>query len=198
MERVWHLGDSDFALPLSAALVAGLAAAGAQAQAVRFGLLFAGVLILVVATKVAWLGWGTGVALLDYKALSGHAAVVSALYPFMAWVVLRPFGTTYAWVAMALCLLLAVGVAFVLVAADEHSSAEVAGGWLAGASASIASTLHARRMHTRRGLMAIAIALLVWALCAWAMQYAHIGYWLIKLALLLSGNAIPHAWIPQQ
>lgn len=197
MERVWQLGDSDFAVPLSAALVAGLAASGSHAQALRFGLSFAAVLILVAATKVAWLGWGTGVALLDYQALSGHAAVVSALYPFLAWVLLRPLGSSIAWGAMALCLLLAAGVALLLVLHDEHSSAEVTGGLLVGASASVASTCHARHRPASLGLPALALALLVWALCTWAMQYAHIGYWLIRLALSLSGNSAPHAWTSQ-
>jgi hypothetical protein len=35
---------------------------------------------------------------------------------------------------------------------------------------------------------------LAYGAAAWAMQQAHVGYWMIKLALALSGNETPFRW----
>lgn len=194
MVRILHLGDLAVALPAGAGLTAALACAGSPRLALRFALSLAGVILLVGATKVAYLGWGTAIAPLDYKALSGHAAVAATVYPFMAWVLLRPLGMRYALLGVGGAALLAAAVALVLVMHEQHTQAEAAGGWLVGLSASLANIGRGYAPAASRWLPALSCAIPAALLCAWAVQQAHIGYWLVRLALLFSGAPVPHSW----
>jgi len=194
MLRVLHLGDLEVALPLGTALCAWLLAAGAWRTALRWGACFGAAVVLVGGSKIAHLGWGTDVGPLEFKALSGHAALVSALYPFAAWVVLLGQGRHAARVGLALGLLLGLLVAALLVANGEHTLAEASGGWLLGAAASLSGVAWSGDLARARLLPAIWWALPVFAIGAWLMEFAHVGYWMILVALALSGNSHPYPW----
>lgn len=194
MTRVLHLGDLEIALPLGAALAAWLLAAGARRTALRWGGCFAAVVALVGATKVAHLGWGTGPGLFAFQALSGHAAVVAGLYPFAAWVMLARTSRAAAKLALAGVLLLAAALPALLVASGEHSAAEAAGGWLLGGFASMAGAAAGDELRRARLMPALWWPLPVFVVAAWLMQSAHVGYWMIRLALALSGNSRPYPW----
>jgi len=194
MLRVLHLGDLEVALPLGTALCAWLLAAGAWRTALRWGACFGAAVVLVGGSKIAHLGWGTDVGLLEFKAISGHATMVAALYPFAAWVVLASQGQAAARVGLALGLLLGAAVAALLVATGEHTGAEAASGWLLGASASLLGAAWPGELARARLLPAIWWSLPVFAIAAWLMEFAHVGYWMIRLALALSGNSHPYPW----
>lgn len=194
LTRMLHLGDLELALPLGAALGAWLLAAGAWRTALCWGSSCGAALLLVGASKVAHLGWGTDFAPFAFQAISGHATVAAALYPFAAWVVLAHRGPTAARMGLAGGLLLAAMVAALLVAAGEHSAAEAASGALLGAAASLAGAAGSADLARARLAPAALWTLPVFVLAAWLMQSAHIGYWMIRLALALSGNRHPYAW----
>jgi len=194
MIRLLHMGDLEVALPLGAGLATWLLAAGAWRTALRWGACFGAAVVLVGGTKIAYLGWGIDLAALEFKALSGHATVVTALYPFGAWVLLRHQGPTVAAIALAGGLLFAATVAGLLVLRDEHTGAEAALGWLLGAAVSVAGVAWAKDLVGARLLPAIWWSLPVFAIAAWSMQSAQVGYWMVRLALALSGNSRPYSW----
>lgn len=194
MTRVLHLGDLALALPLGAALAAWLLAAGAWRSALCWGGCFGAAVLLVGGTKVAHLGWGTDFAPFAFQAISGHATVVAALYPFAAWALLQGRGHAAPRLALAAALLLAAAYAGLLVASGEHSAAEAASGWLLGSAASLAGTAGSGDLQRARMGQAMWWPLPAFMLAAWLMQSAHVGYWMIRLALALSGNSRPHAW----
>lgn len=194
MLRVLHLGDLEVALPLGAALCAWLLAAGAWRTALRWGACFGAAVVLVGGSKIAHLGWGTDLAQLEFKAISGHATLVSALYPFGAWVMLVRQGQAAARVGLAGGLLLGAGVAALLVASGEHSGPEALSGWLLGAAASLLGVAWSDELAQARLLPAIWWSLPVFAVGAWLMEFAHVGYWMIRVALALSGNSHPYPW----
>ncbi|WP_312514065.1 hypothetical protein [Massilia sp.] len=194
MMRMIHLGDLEVALPLAAALGAWLVAAGAWRTALRWGLCFGAAVVLVGGSKIAFLGWGTGLAALEFKALSGHATVVTALYPMLAWVLLYRQGPAASRVGLATGLGLGAVVAALLVVEGEHTGAEALGGWLLGAAVSLAGIALSRELRTARLLPGLWRSLPVFVVGAWLMESAHVGYWMVRVALALSGNSRPHAW----
>jgi hypothetical protein len=183
-----HLGDPRVTMPLGAALLAWMLAARAWRMALWWGLLLAGGLSLVGISKIVFLGWGGGVPLLGYKALSGHAAGASAVFPMLFWMLAH--GRADDWQGRALRLGLGLGVlnAVLLVFEDQHSVAEALAGYAVGAAVSLGSIrLGSAGMPALRlkGLLPAMVALLA---AAWMMKWAHLGYWMIRAARLLTGN----------
>ena len=189
-----HLGDLELALPLAAALATWLLAAGAWRTALRWSLSFGTAVLMVGSSKIAFLGWGTGMAALEFKAISGHATVVAALYPMVGWVLLVRQGPVAARVALAGGMTLAAMIAALLVIDNEHSSAEAVSGWLLGAAVSLAGVAWSGDLRTARPLTGVWWSLPVFTIGAWLMQFASVGDWMVRLALALSGNSHPHAW----
>ncbi|MFB9242901.1 membrane-associated phospholipid phosphatase [Massilia antarctica] len=184
-----HLGDPRLAIALGAALFAWLLAARAWRMARCWGVLLCAGLGLVGASKIVFLGWGGGVPALNFKALSGHAASASALLPMLFWMLLhgRADGWRRAGVGLGLALGALVGA--LLVAHGQHSVAEAAAGTLLGAAVSLGSIrLGAASVSVLplRGLLWAVLTLLV---AGWLMTSAHLGYWMIRAARLLSGHA---------
>ena len=191
MERwlqLLRLGDPGFTLPAAAGLTAWLLASRAWRMAFWWSLLFAAAIGLAGATKIAFLGWGGGWQVMDYKALSGHATGASALFPVLFTLLLQRCGAPVRALAILAGLGLGALVAAALVAGAEHSWAEALAGWCAGAAASLGALRLAGALPPLRPLSGMLAFVLVFAAAAWLMQWVHLGYWMIKVARLLSGN----------
>ncbi len=192
--QLFELGDLTLTLPLASAMAAGLLGARDWRAAGAWTVLFVLALALVGAAKLAFLGWGTGLPALDFKAPSGHAAGVSVVFPTLLYLLLRHGQARLRRAGLILGVLLGAAVAVLLVAAGEHSPAEAWAGWLIGSGASLAAIRLAGPAPAPRPLAGLACAALVFAGVAWAMQRAQVGYWMVKVALALSGNARPFPW----
>ncbi|WP_228893055.1 phosphatase PAP2 family protein [Pseudoduganella aquatica] len=104
--------------------------------------LFGAAMALVVASKLAFLGWGLGVPALHFRGISGHAARAAAVFPVLAWLLLGPGRRRGAAVAAGALLGMLVGVARVQVHA--HSASEVVAGCLLGWGVAAGFIWHAR------------------------------------------------------
>jgi len=191
---LFELGDLTLTLPLASAMAAGLLGARDWRAAGAWTVLFVLALAIVGMAKLAFLGWGTGVPALDFKAPSGHAAGVSAVFPTLFYLLLRHARAPLRRAAVAIGIALGAVVAGVLILAGEHSPAEAWAGWLIGCAASLGAVRLAGPAPVSRPLAGLACALLAFIGVAWAMQQARVGYWMIKVALALSGNARPFSW----
>jgi membrane-associated phospholipid phosphatase len=106
---------------------------------------------VTTASKIAFIGWGLGIASLDFTGFSGHAMFSAAIYPVLAY-------TLTAHAANRRTVLLAVlgGYALALLIAwsrvhiQVHSWSEVVAGSMLGASAS-AWTIW-RSQYTHHGM----------------------------------------------
>jgi hypothetical protein len=190
----YHLGNPVLTWPLAAAIVAWLLAARDWRAAGYWLLLFAAALAIVGISKIAFLGWGTGIPALHFQAFSGHAAGATAVFPVLAYLLLQGCAPPTPAAAAAAGLALGAVLAAVLVATGEHTAAEACAGWLVGAAASGAMLRIARSTPRPPLLAGLAASLLAYGLTAWAMQQAQLGYWMIKVALALSGNRYPFRW----
>jgi len=192
--QLLHLGDIELTLPLAAAAGIWMLAARAWRVAAAWALLYGGTIALVGGSKIAYLGWGIDIAVIDFKAFSGHAAGVTAVYPVLGYLLCRPAGRRLGLAATVAGLALGVVMAVALVTQDEHAVAEAVAGWLLGACASVGTVYQAEPRGVVPGPAAALCAMAVFFASASLMQSAHVGYWMIKVALVLSGNARPYSW----
>lgn len=191
--RLLHLGDLSLTLPLGAALAAWLLAARAWRSALGWSLLLACALGLVGATKIAFIGWGGGVPALGFKAISGHATGATAVFPLLFFVLLQRHGAQLRAAGIAAGLGVGALVAVLLVAAGEHTAIETLAGWTTGAAASLGGVKLAEGVAVPPALTGAAAMLLVFGAAAWLMKSAPISYWMIRAAMLLSGNLRPYS-----
>lgn len=188
MYQLVELGSLALTLPLAAAIGAMLLAWRAWRAALAWMVLFGLAVGLVGASKIAFMGWGTGWQDVCFKALSGHAAGVSAVYPTLFSLFLHASRVRTAQAGMGLGLVLGSLVALLLVTSREHSAAEAIAGWCMGTAASLLFMRLAGALPPPRPLIGTLVFGATFAAVAWSMQWAHIGWWMIKLARLLSGK----------
>jgi len=193
-EKLLHLGDLPLTLAVASAVTTWLLAAGAWRSAISWSVLYALTIGLVAGSKIAFLGWGTGVPGLGFKAFSGHAAGATAVFPTAFYLLVYRRGLRIRQVAVTAGLALGAAVALTLVIANEHTLAESAAGWLMGATASLASILLARDLPANGSLGRTAFAVLAFAFVAWLTSQVPVGYLMARAALALSGSDQLHRW----
>lgn len=192
--RILHLGDLALTLPAAGAICIWLLAGRNWRAAAAWSLAFGLAIGIVAASKIAFLGWAAGLPALQFKALSGHAAGFAAVFPALCRLPVRRAGRRVRTAATAAGLALGIVVASALVVDDQHTLTEAVGGWLLGSAASLAAVraLDGARAPAFGG--ALAVSLLAFALCAWVIGVVPVGYWMVKMALALSGNTVPTPW----
>ncbi|MCF5091837.1 phosphatase PAP2 family protein [Stenotrophomonas sp. PA-6-5C] len=135
-EGLSSLGDSRVLLPLSAVLLLSLAAPQ-RPMKWRWAITIAAVALLTLTSKIAFMGWGVGIASLDFTGISGHAAMSSTIYPTALWMLAcgrsqRP----WAWALAGVGLALAIAVSRLPLRA--HSVSEIVAGLILGLLATLA------------------------------------------------------------
>ncbi len=188
MTNTWamlsQLGDSRLLLPTAAVLIA----AGAwqrHAWARRWAVVLIAVGLIVLASKLAFLGWGIGIARLDFTGFSGHAAISAIVWPVVLWLLFGS-GQRGRW-GGAVGLMLAIAVAYSRLPLNAHSWSEVISGFVLGAAGTlmtISGSASAQRLH--RGW--VAAALLAGACVPVAIPQVHTHQMVVKLAKTLSGT----------
>lgn len=189
-----HLGDITLTLPAAIGLAVWLLACGAWRSAACWSLCYALALVLVGASKIAFLGWGTGLPAVGFKAISGHATGATALFPTLFYLLVPDNELALRRAAAGVGLLLGALVAVMLVVAGEHSVAEAAAGWVTGAIVSLTALRFAQAPPFPRSLHSLGCAVGVFLGTAWLIKSAPLGYWMARAALALSGNDHLHSW----
>jgi membrane-associated phospholipid phosphatase len=147
---------------------------------------------LVVATKIAFIGWGIGIRPLDFTGASGHAMRAMAIAPVMAYLLLQkaPSRVRLSGVLAGTAFGIVIGISRVVVHA--HSVSEVVAGWLLGGLVSLSfiqlsGSLQKCLFNPTRIALGMA-ALLAFALFA---KPAPTQRWLTEASLYLSGRDKP-------
>lgn len=187
-----RFGQAEIVLPCTAALAIWLAAVGDRRTVlVWLGCLLVA-LVATVATKVAFLGWGLGIASLDFTGISGHTLMATAIWPVLLSRV-TPRGHPAWHSAMALMgFTLALLVAISRLKLAAHSVSEVVAGFMLGGIVSGAAMFGAADApRLRQGI--ISIALTLWLAVAPVELPASQAHGLVvRLALRLSNHAQPY------
>jgi membrane-associated phospholipid phosphatase len=153
---------------------------------------------IVLATKLAFLGWGVGIASIDFTGISGHAMLSSAVFPTLAALLTlqqRPVIRALA-IASGFVVALLVGISRLVL--DAHSESEVLIGWTLGGLVTLTTLSVIRRVASdfagRTSPLPLALALVV-ILAISAPRGGQPGPethgLIVKMALWASGRAAP-------
>ncbi len=198
--RVTSFGDSIVTVPAAAAIILWLISGRAWRMAGWWIVLFGAGMTLVVATKIAFIGWGVGVAAIDFTGISGHAMRATAVLPIVGCLA---FNGSRQWIRLAgfaagLSVALLISASRVMV--DAHSVSEAASGALLGTAISwlfmrITSSVILPAINV--WLIVLSLAGLFWVSFA---DPAPTQELLTRFALKLSGHERPFTradWIAQ-
>jgi membrane-associated phospholipid phosphatase len=139
---ITRLGESGIIVPTAIVTALWMAFTMRQTRSAWFWLVPVGIAASVTTlTKLAFLGWGVGIASLDFTGISGHAMFSAAIYPVMVRTLLgktRPpwplllVLSAYAFAAL-------IGVSRVMI--HVHSVSEVVSGFAIGSAASLSALM---------------------------------------------------------
>jgi hypothetical protein len=197
---VWwltHFGNS--VLLLSAAGILALwAALGAAWRTAAMGLALLGLAVLIVlASKVAFFGWGYGLAAIDFTGFSGHAMLSAAVLPPVALALVSRRSQRTRQVAVWLSGALAVAVAWSRLELNAHSLSEVILGAGIGAAVSVGAIRYGL-LHALPRLSALPLALTLGVLLAATAPRGNDNEGprthglVLKISLWASGRAEPY------
>lgn len=183
---VTHLGSSSLLLPACLLLMWGLRRNG-QTRALQWLVLTLGAAVgLTLVSKIAFYGWGIGIASWDFTGVSGHTLLATALLPLL----LRGLPTVGLWGAWAGAgLAAAVGISRVVVQA--HSPSEVLVAWLLGGAVAVTVLRILGTVRLRHPALIVAPLLLLGSLHTPAATYLPSHSWEVRFALWLSGQPKP-------
>ena len=192
-QLVTRLGEAQIALPVLIASMVWLMRRQGNLRLVTWWLCFAaGAALLTLATKVAFIGWGVGIAALDFTGVSGHTMFASVIYPLLAcllfteWSTQQRRGAVCAGVAVALV----VGISRVMV--DAHSVSEVIAGLVVGGAASAAALSFARHPVASVPFW-VPLGVALWlGITPVAAPESDTHGLVTRLSLALSGRAVPY------
>jgi membrane-associated phospholipid phosphatase len=147
----WHaftwLGDSGLLLPASVliALLLWLSPGGGRWVAFSWCLAFGLGGAVIVASKLAFLGWGVGSARLNFTGFSGHTAIGTSVWSVALWMVMARRSPTVRRTAVAAGWALGAAIGASRLAIFAHSASEVVAGLLLGIAICLAFLWLVRR-----------------------------------------------------
>jgi membrane-associated phospholipid phosphatase len=186
--RITDLGDAAVMLPAGIVIAAWLLLSRAWQGALLWLSLFGAGAILVVCTKIAYLGWGMG-RQLDFTGISGHAMTATSVLAVAGYFVGSKLSRSGAIVATALgyCAGVLVGISRIVVGA--HSASEVVAGCaLGGLIALMAVTGIRANPKLVVAPLVLAVTLLTLELAVHGEQVPS-EQLITKVALYLSGHS---------
>jgi len=195
----WHyvtrLGEAGILLPLAFAAVAWMVfGAGRGRDALRWMASLAAAGVLTTLTKVAFIGWGYGIASLDFTGISGHAVSASGILPMLAWAALMHRGPRLQRAGVAVGVVLAALIAYSRLPVHAHSTSEVLCGFLLGSLVSAVSLRGLLRPWSPAPAVPVWLPVLTIAGLALMPLYAppvHTHEMVTELSLRVSGHAHP-------
>ena len=182
------LADTNFTMPLALLLAVWLAAARAWRPALCWCVLFGLGIFLVAATKIAYVGWGIGIAAIDFKGFSGHAMRAMSIAPVFMYLLLQEQGARKLRLGVLAGLGFGLMIGISRLALGVHSVSEVITGLLLGAVISLGFIWYARGRATivfdRKLLIIGTIALLP----ILSLKPAPTEGWIERIAVYLAGS----------
>lgn len=191
--KIVHLGDTAIMIPAAAAVLAYLITGRAWRMAWWWCLLFSLGISLVAATKIAFLGWGSGIRSVDFKALSGHATSTTAVIPVIFYLFLQRSPPIMRAFGVLLGIVFGVLMGILLVVLNEHSASEAAAGCIVGGVVSLGFIWLSDPLPSSPNPWLIPISVLAF-LAVWYAEPPSIEYWMARVALYLSGHERPYNW----
>lgn len=182
------LADTNLTLPLAAVIAAWLLCAGAWRAFLNWCLLFGFGLFLVAATKIAYAGWGIGIAAVDFKGFSGHAMRAASVAPAFIYLLLQRQPRQWQRAGLLFATGFSVAICISRLVLGAHSVSEAVSGLLMGLAISFSFIAFCRRqpiVTLHRGWLLVAVLALLPLL---ALKPAPTESWIARIAILLAGS----------
>jgi membrane-associated phospholipid phosphatase len=186
------LADTNVMMPLAFLLAAWLCCLRRWREAASWLLLFCGGLGIVAATKIAYIGWGIGIASMDFTGISGHAMRAAAVAPVMSFLALQSRTRSAIIVTLLSSIAFGIAIAISRLILHQHSPSEVLSGLLLGSAVAIgflAWPQYHRIMPWNAALAAVCVFIAFAGLMA---KPAPTERWIERVALYLSGHDKPY------
>jgi membrane-associated phospholipid phosphatase len=190
---ITRLGEAQILLPAMLAMALWLIH---RSNAKRVVVLWLGLTaiaaMITTATKVAFIGWGVGLAELNFTGISGHAMFATAVLPVLARACASTADDHWHRPSLLFGYALAVVVTISRVATGAHSVSEAIVGFALGGAASAAVLALAAMPHTPlpRTLLAGGALWLVVTPAGAPPSRTH--DWVTQLSLAVSGHSKPY------
>lgn len=199
MANFWHvitrLGETGVVLPAALLVLAWLWRRAPMAALGWAGALTSAI-TLVAATKIAFMGFGQGIAVLDFTGLSGHSMFAGAAYPLLGWAAMAGRARPWRLAGLASGTTLALLVAVSRVPVQAHSVSEVVSGAMLGLAVALVGVQLARRHPPAPALRPAALAaLVVWGVAVLGLRPEPLvpsHEMVARVALAVSGRERPY------
>jgi membrane-associated phospholipid phosphatase len=190
--KITHFGDISVMTIAALAIAGWLVAEHEKRLALCWSLLFTVGMVMVTASKVAFIGWGIGIPALDFTGFSGHATRVAAVIPVLAYLLLQRTAAPLRWTGVGVAYGCAIVLGVSRVVVHAHSPSEVVTGLALGAAISSAFILIAVSIqrHIFNPLRVLLVLLVL--LPAPYVQPAPTQEWLTDMTLFFSGHESPY------
>lgn len=187
---VVHLGDLPLTVGAAAALSVWMMTSRLWRFAIYWTLLFLTAIMLVAASKIAFLVWEVGSQALNFHALSGHATGATAVLVVFFHLVMHRLDGRFGNAGIVAGLVIGGLLCIALVVRHEHSVAEAAAGWLVGAldgTGAIRLSDQAPQPRSTCGPCGIVGAILVFVCAVFVLRQFPIGYLIWRCAAVVAG-----------
>jgi membrane-associated phospholipid phosphatase len=193
LDSIWlditRLGESGFLMPIGAILPLWFLVNKSFRLALLWILTFGTGVLLVVLSKIAFLGWGLGIRSINFTGFSGHTMLAASVFPTLAWLVLGQTRRVVRDVLVALAVALAAVIALSRVELGAHSISEVVAGFMLGAAVSITFVALAKHQLNARVPAALVLLALVASAALGTARVTPSSHRVItSLALWVSGH----------
>ena len=162
-QLVTRFGEAGILIPCALLLAGWLALATRDWRPVLGWLMpLAAAVALTTASKIAFLGFGVGIASLDFTGFSGHSIFAAAVYPMLAYAASARLPLGWRVGAIGLAYIFALLVAISRVWLDAHSISEIVLGYALGTAASGTAMLALRGAQHLALPRVLALVLAFW------------------------------------
>lgn len=144
--------------------------------------------LLTLASKIAYIGWGSGIAIMDFTVISGHSLLASGVWPVITGRVINVSSYKIRYLLLFLGYLLAAMVATSTVVLKAHSLSEAGVGFVLGVVTSFLA-IRGWKTFSDPAPHWLSISILVWVVIALlAPPPTQIRQFLISLSTYISGK----------
>ena len=188
------IGHTAYMFPLAAAMAMWLVTGRAWKMALYWCGMFAGGVSIVALSKIAYLGWDTGIPSLGFKALSGHVLCATAVLPVLGFLVLRSTSPASRAAGITLGIAISAGLGLLIVYFNYHALSEAIASFILGTCISL-GFLHITRTFPapRVSRWSAPLGAMIFAL-VFVLKPSVINQKLDDVALHLSGRDRPFEW----
>jgi membrane-associated phospholipid phosphatase len=189
---ITNIGDSTAMVPVAAAIAVWLFVKRDPGAAGLWLASFSAGALIVVATKIAFIGWGIGFTPLNFTGLSGHATLSTAIFVTVGYLVVSNDEPSRRRCATSVGAILGLVIAASRVILHRHSLSEAMSGWILGLLIALGFIGLSRNLGARqipRSVVAACAMLLI--SITWNYQ-APSQRWIAELAFYLSGRSAPY------